>query len=150
MKKIFLIIACALIGFSVNAQTAKEKSKSTWKTLSKVTYKQKFDEMMGIDVNLPIFGKGILALAGKEIYVKGYMIPVDGYKEQKHFMFSAYPYSMCYFCGGAGPETVMEVYAKKGVKYTAQPIIIKGMLQLNSSDPNQLMYSLTNVEEVSR
>ena len=49
---------------------------------------------------------------------------------------------MCFFCNGAGPETVMEVYAKESIKYTSEPIIIKGKLELNDSDINRLFYAL--------
>jgi hypothetical protein len=80
------------------------------------------------------------------VEIKGYIIPVEGYKNQKEFVFSAFPYSMCFFCGGAGPETVMEVFSKEPIKYTAEAIIIRGKLELNDSDVNRLMYILNNAE----
>jgi hypothetical protein len=55
---------------------------------------------------------------------------------------------MCFFCGGAGPESVMEVYAKEAIKYTTEAIIIKGKLELNSNDVNQLMYILNDAEMI--
>ncbi|MCF8247536.1 MAG: DUF3299 domain-containing protein [Saprospiraceae bacterium] len=119
-----------------------------WKTLSKITYKKEYDEMLGFKVDVPIFSNEIQKLEGKEVTIKGYIIPVEGYKSHKDFVFSAYPYSMCFFCGGAGPETVMEVRAKTPVAFTADPISIKGTLHLNSTDINKLMYSLSNVEIV--
>ena len=57
---------------------------------------------------------------------------------------------MCFFCGGAGPETVMEVYAKEAINYTAEPITIRGRLQLNSGDINRLIYSLSEAKLVER
>jgi translation initiation factor IF-2 len=51
---------------------------------------------------------------------------------------------MCFFCGGAGPETVMEVESEVGVDFTAEQIIMKGTLKLNDSDINMLMYRLEN------
>lgn len=119
-----------------------QNPEDTWKTLGKVTFKTKKDPMLGYDVDVPIFGKEVKELEGKTIEIRGYIIPVEGYKQQGYFVFSAYPYNLCYFCGGAGPETVMEVFTKKGttVKYTAKPITIKGKLVLNSKDVNKLMY----------
>ena len=35
---------------------------------------------------------------------------------------------MCFFCGAAGPETVMEVKATEGIKYVADAIYLKGIL----------------------
>jgi hypothetical protein len=122
----------------------------SWKTLSKITFVKKYDEMMGFKVDMPVFGEEVKKLEGKEITLKGYIIPVEGYKSHKEFVFSAYPYNMCFFCGGAGPETVMEVFADEAIKYTADPITIKGTLELNDKDINRLMYILKNVKMVKK
>ncbi|MEY4927224.1 MAG: hypothetical protein RI894_1660 [Bacteroidota bacterium] len=63
-------------------------------------------------------------------------------------MFSALPYNVCFFCGGAGPETVMEVTSKMPIPVSAEPIILRGTLALNSGDVNKLMYMLMNAEIV--
>jgi len=95
---------------------------------------------MGFKIDIPVFSAPVKALENKEIEVKGYIIPVEGYKSHKEFIFSAFPYNMCFFCGGAGPETVMEVEATDAVEYTAEQVILKGTLSLNDSDINRLMY----------
>ncbi|MBL7831065.1 MAG: DUF3299 domain-containing protein [Saprospiraceae bacterium] len=119
-----------------------------WKTLGKVTYKKKFDELLGFKVDVPIFSKDVKDLDGKIIELQGYIIPVEGYKSHKEFIFSAYPYSSCFFCGAAGPETVMEVKSDEPVKYTVNPIKIKGKLRLNDKDINKLMYGLSDAKIV--
>lgn len=134
--------------FTVAFSFALQAQDYMWKTLGKITYKKEYDEMLGFKVDVPIFSNEVQKLEGKEVTIKGYIIPVEGYKSHKEFIFSAYPYSMCFFCGGAGPETVMEVKAKTPVPFTADPITIKGTLHLNSTDINKLMYSLSNVEMV--
>jgi len=116
-----------------------------WKTLADITFKKEYDEMMGFKVDVPVFSEQVKKLEGKEVTIKGYIIPVEGYKSHKEFVFSAYPYNMCFFCGGAGPETVMEVYAKEAIKYTAEPVVIKGTLELNATDVNRLIYALNDV-----
>jgi hypothetical protein len=80
--------------------------------------------------------------------VKGFIIPVEGYKSHKEFILSAFPYSMCFFCGGAGPESVMEVTSNDAVEYSAESVVLKGKLTLNSDDVNKLMYSLTEARLV--
>lgn len=117
---------------------------NTWKTLSKVTYRKEYDELMGFKVDKPVFSDYIKNLEGKQITLKGYIIPVDGYKSHKEFIFSAFPYSMCFFCGAAGPETVMEVKAKEPIKYTTESIVLSGILRLNSDDINRLMFKIEN------
>ncbi len=148
MKKIifaFLTAGFILSVFSIEAQA---QNSNIWKTLSKITFKKEYDELLGFKVDVPVFSPDVKKLEGKEVVVKGYIIPVEGYKSHKEFIFSAYPYNMCYFCGGAGPETVMEVFALQPIKYTAEPIEIKGRLQLNDNDINRLIYALVDVERV--
>ena len=143
--RINLYIALTIILFSFSLE-AQSKYDNVWKQLSDVTYKMEYDELMGFKVAKPIFGKSVRTLENKEITIKGYIIPVDGYKSHKEFVFSAYPFSMCFFCGGAGPETVMEVEAIEGVKYTVEPIILKGILKLNEKDINRLMFKLVKAQ----
>lgn len=145
MKKFLLAIATTLLISSFVAPTATAQD-NMWKTLSKITFKKQFDESLGFKVDVPVFSEDIKKLAGKEIKIKGYIIPVEGYKSHKEFIFSAFPYNMCFFCGGAGPETVMEIYAKEAIKYTAEPVTLKGKLELNATDVNRLIYTLKEVE----
>ena len=144
--KLKSIVLTAIFAFTLS--TGLMAQEFMWKTLSKITYKKEYDEMLGFKVDVPIFSNEIQQLEGKSVTIKGYIIPVEGYKSHKEFVFSAYPYNMCFFCGGAGPETVMEVKSKNAVAFTADPITIKGTLHLNSTDINKLMYSLSNAEVV--
>jgi len=141
MRSILLIFFIFCIGGALHSQSP---GPSTWKTLSKITFKKEFDELMGFKVDVPVFSKPIQELEGTEITIKGYIIPVDGYKSHTEFIFSAFPYNMCFFCGGAGPETVMEVLASEPVEYSAESVKLKGILKLNNEDINQLMYKLEN------
>ena len=120
------------------------KSYATFSPLSpvQITFKKVYDELMGFKVDMPVFSDQIVALEGKEITVKGYIVPTEGYKSHKEFILSAFPYNMCFFCGGAGPETVMEVVSLEGVEFSADPIVLKGILRLNDNDINHLMYKL--------
>lgn len=137
---LFLIIST----ISLSTTTAQDKEKSVWKTLSKITYKKQYDELMGFKIDVPVFSDQVKALEGKTVEVKGYIIPVEGYKSHKEFIFSAFPYNMCFFCGGAGPETVMEVESREPVEYTAEQVVLKGTLTLNDDDVNRLMYLITD------
>jgi len=143
---ISLIILTMFTGFSIAQNSGKEEN--IWKTLSKISYKKEYDELMGFKIDKPVFSESVKSLENKEVIIKGYIIPVEGYKSHKEFIFSAFPYSMCFFCGGAGPETVMEVEATEGVKYSADAIYLKGILKLNDKDINRLMYKLVNAKLV--
>lgn len=135
------IVLATLLIFSLIHVQAQENS---WKTLAKITFTKQYDELMGFKVDVPVFSEDILALEGNEMNIKGYIIPVEGYKGHKEFIFSAFPYSMCFFCGGAGPETVMDVFATEPIDYTAEQITLRGTLELNATDINRLMYTLND------
>lgn len=139
-----LLFALTFTAFDVKAQSA--ATESLWKTLARITYKKEYDEFLGFKIDKPVFSEEIKALDGKEVTVKGFIIPVEGYKGHKEFILSAFPYSMCFFCGGAGPESVMEVTAIEPIEYSAEAVTIKGKLTLNSSDVNKLMYALTGAK----
>jgi hypothetical protein len=140
---LFTLSLLFMAGTAVQAQET-----NLWKTLSKITYEKKFDELLGVKVDVPVFSEEIQALEGKEVEVSGYIVPVEGYKSHNEFVFSAYPYNMCFFCGGAGPETVMEVTSIDPVKYSTDRVLLRGKLALNSDDINRLMYVLTDAKLV--
>ena len=142
----FLIAITAL--FTLAATQPLQAQDKTWKILSKITFKKEYNEMMGFKVDVPVFSEAVQELEGQEVTVRGYIIPVEGYKSHKEFIFSAYPYNMCFFCGGAGPETVMEVYASEEIEYTAEPVTLRGTLELNADDINRLIYAIRDARQV--
>ena len=149
MNKIIYSFCFILFSGLLTGQ-ATSTDQNMWKTLSKITYKKEYDEFLGFKIDKPVFSDAIEELEGKEVTIKGYIIPVEGYKSHKEFIFSAFPYNMCFFCGGAGPETVMEVLAAEPVEYTADPITLSGKLVLNADDINSLMYKLEEARMISQ
>jgi len=112
-----------------------------WKILLSVKSEQRRD------AHVPKFEEAQKALDGKQITVTGYMYAYEEAPAHKFFMLSYYPVSMCYFCGGAGPESVIEVTVKKPLKNTSKQITLKGTLKLNATDTDRLFYILLNAEE---
>lgn len=141
MKNLLLFSLLAALFLSPVDSVAQNEG-NVWNTLAKITFKKEYDEMLGFKVDVPVFSDQVQAMDGEEIEIKGYVIPVEGYKSHTEFVFSAFPYNMCFFCGGAGPESVMEVYADEPIKYSPEPITIKGTLELNATDVNRLIYAL--------
>jgi hypothetical protein len=148
MKKLLLSTLFLLaITLTVSAQKLSDMKGNAWQTLSLVTFDSKFDEMLGIDIQVPKFSPAVKKIDGQTIELQGYILPLEGRRSQKYFIFSAYPYNLCYFCGGAGPESVAEVYCKQSIEYTTKMIRIKGRLSLNKSgDLDKMIYILTDVE----
>lgn len=138
MKVIFNYIIIFI--FSILACPA-HAQEGVWKDLLAVKTIQKRDAYT------PKFDEKQRAYDGKQITVKGYIYAYEEAPVHKFFMLSYYPVSMCYFCGGAGPESVIEVTVKKPLKYTSREVTLKGTLKLNDSDPDRLFYILLNAEE---
>ncbi|KYG78677.1 hypothetical protein EV198_1376 [Roseivirga ehrenbergii] len=138
-----LIFILLILGVTTSAFA---QEKNMWKTLSNVTVEKSFDEILSIDVEHYNFASQVKALNGKEISLEGWMIPLDELRGENYFVLSSLPFANCFFCGGAGPETVAEVFSKKEVKFTEKKVKVTGILTLNSDDPLRLMYILNDVE----
>lgn len=124
---------------------AMSQTTNAWKTLSKVNYETRFDELTQFEEEYPIFSKEVEALNGKEITVEGWMIPLDELRGENYFVLSSLPFANCFFCGGAGPETVIEIFSKKQIDFTEKKIKVTGVLTINADDPLRLMYILNEV-----
>lgn len=118
-----------------------------WEVLSKVDVIKSYDQMLGYEVDIPIFHEAIKELEGERISLTGYMMPVDS-KRSDYILLSSLPYANCFFCGGAGPETVVEVNLMEEISYTKKLIKIEGYLELNDQDPLHLFYILTGARLV--
>ena len=140
---ILLIICCW--GISLFAQN--DPTPDLWRTLADVRFSKVLDKEFGYHVSYPVFSEEIKDLDGKEIIVRGYIIPLE--EDLGYFALSAFPYQSCFFCGNAGMETVMEVYPKKEFDYTPKAVRVKGRLRLNNEDMiDHLMYILEDAEIV--
>lgn len=116
-----------------------------WPKLYDVTYLPADESFGGLDK--PVFSEAARSLRGKVVSVPGYLVPFEGgATKSNHFMLSSLPINACFFCGGGGPETVIEVFTTKPISYTDQPVEIKGTLFLNDRDPGQMIYVLNSAE----
>lgn len=94
---------------------------------------------------VPSFDSSIRSYEGKEITLEGFFKPMD-LPEKKVIIVSKNPYAECFFCGGAGPESVAEV------RLTTMPprlkadarIRVTGTLRLNGRDIHHMNFILEN------
>ncbi|MFY0599685.1 MAG: hypothetical protein JXR03_08430 [Cyclobacteriaceae bacterium] len=130
-----LLVAISFVGF---AQT--DDPINHWKTLEGLEYEKSSDEYG--EIYVPKFSEDIRKLEGEEIELSGYIIPFEGMFKPAEIIISSLPIASCFFCGGAGPESVAQVHLNEDVKYTAKKIKVRGKLSLNDSDMDELMYIL--------
>ena len=98
----------------------------------------------GIIYTKPTFPAAIKALAGKQIKVAGYMMPLDNAAKQKRFILLAYPPG-CPFHMHALPNQYVEVKSLVGVPINETKVhIVTGTLQLTGYDESGIFYSLVN------
>ncbi len=140
MKKLIFIIFSLAI-FSPIQSFAQD---ITWKILADVSWERKYNKEYDEHINYPKFGQVVKPFTNKEVVIKGYLLPVE--VEGDYIVISAFPFQSCFFCGGAGVESVMEVYLKKKKTVKAMQIKVKGKLQLNTDDVNHLVYLLKDAE----
>ncbi|EAY26328.1 hypothetical protein [Microscilla marina] len=112
-----------------------------WKILLKVKYHFKDNKY------IPKFEAKHKALDRKTVTISGYMYPLDEAKEHQYFMLSYYPIKVCFFCGGAGPESIIEVNTQKPIKFTSKKITLTGQLRLNPDDPDRMFFILLNARQ---
>ena len=124
----------------------KAQSKLSWDTLADYDFEMRFDEESELYFRYPLFSEKIKKLEKKYIHITGYMIPVD--VESNYYVLSAFPFANCFFCGGAGPETVIELELKPGHRRfkTDERLTFKGEFQLNSIDAYSLSYRMLEAE----
>lgn len=113
------------------------QSKALWQLMMATPYSE-----VGKDGFRAVFSDSLKNLEGKEISLQGFMYPLSESKKQARFMLSYYPVQSCFFCGMAGPESVIEINARKAFAQSNQLIGVKGKLKLNRDDPHKLFYSL--------
>ncbi len=120
-----------------------------WVQLSDMTMEYRYNEEFGFDIPYPVFGDEIQSLDGKEVSLEGFVLLIET-EDEEIVILSKYPYSQCFFCGGAGPESVVDVLLKDEEKEhnlrMDQRVTFKGTLKLNIDDLDHLNYIFENAE----
>ena len=121
-----------IVSFSSIATAQKSKKDiNYWDVMADVSIRPQFNPFTETFDNTPTFGKKVLKLEGKEIHLTGFIIPADLTKGR--MTLSKFAYASCYFCGAAGPESVIEIEAKNPIIYRMdKPISLKGKLRPES------------------
>ena len=120
----------------------------TWEDLTDVEFKDVYVEELDAYYWKPIFGPSVENLEGKKFHITGYVIPVD--IDEDFYVLSRYLFANCFFCGGAGPETVVDLQftGHSPREYaTDERLTFAGELKLNSDDVYQMNYIIVGAHE---
>ncbi|MEL6390064.1 MAG: hypothetical protein AAFQ02_07860 [Bacteroidota bacterium] len=140
-------LALLLIFLSISSIRAQEFL--DWDQIGMVSWKEEYDASLGYDVTIGEYDERIMAIEGKDVIVKGYVIPLDALGIS--YALSRTSFASCFFCGEAGPETVMELrvppksIAPDRLKNTL--LTFQGRFQIRISNEKGLHYVLLNATE---
>ena len=121
----------------------------TWEALTDVKFTLHFSPELGMEVTEASFGESLKALKDQQVMLKGFMIPLDPLSTK--YVLSRYPMANCFFCGQAGPETVVELrlHPKSIRRYPMDEVqTFKGYLRLNEKDASALHYIIEEAEKM--
>lgn len=142
-----LLIVCSFLLSDLDS--ARAQTLITWEDLTQVTFKKTFDPAIGIEILTATYGPRIKELNGKEVLLKGYIIPLDPLGTQ--YVISRNPMATCFFCGGSGPETVAELHLhpKSLRRYATDEVhTFKGKLKINEANDKSLHYVIEMAERM--
>jgi len=122
-----------------------------WELFSTTRFTEKFNPKQGMYFYYPKFNDQLKALEGKSVELQGFYIPLD-LNEKSTIILSKYPMAECFFCGGSGPESVAVAHLKipPSRKLKMDQIIkVRGLLQLNADDVEEMTFILKNAEIIN-
>jgi hypothetical protein len=144
MFRIFLFLVIAPASLLAQSNTYKGFPSLVWPKLYSITFVKANDEHGEYDK--PVFSDQVRSLEGKTVTLPGYMVPFDSGTRGSVFMLSSLPLNACFFCGVGGPETVVEVHLTEPADFSEKPLEVRGILRLNSDDPDKMIYILEKAE----
>ncbi len=116
-----------------------------------VMHEYKFQDEEGFDwVGVrPEFDEKIKMLENRNILMQGYMFPLDQDEKQKTFLLIPFPPS-CPYYPHVSSNLIIEVHAKKSIKYSYDAVNIRGELELvENDDLYNIFFRLRNAVEIS-
>lgn len=151
MSKIFriavlLFTTCLLLSFFQAAAPVF----LSWNVLQDVEFEEKYVKEVDGPMLFPKFTARMKALNGKQVRIEGYVVPFD--PSGARLALSANSYAACFFCGKAGPASVLTVNLRQPNKKfkTDQYRGFTGRLRLNNSDIKEFYYILEDAEMISK
>lgn len=137
--------AILLMSFAPNSSVQSEEivqknpTEITWKMLGQIDFVKQKNPYYG-EVMYPMINSTLKALQGKKIKVSGFIVPIDS----KNYALSKNVFAQCFFCGNAGPETIM------GIKYRGETprlktdtyVTMEGTFRFNDNDLDDWIYHI--------
>ncbi|MFA5593573.1 MAG: DUF3299 domain-containing protein [Micavibrio sp.] len=97
----------------------------------------------------PVFSDELKKLDGQEVLIQGYMFPLENEERQSLFLIGPFPLS-CPYHYHVTPNLVIEAHAVRPMKFSYDPVNIKGKLELVPKDDEyNIFYRLKDARPAS-
>lgn len=112
----------------------------TWKLLGIIKFVKKPAKDYPEGVMFPIINSSLKEKSKKKIAISGFIIPIDNVS----YALSKNVFASCFFCGQAGPETIMGIKFKGTTPKlkTDQFVTLEGVFRYNDNDVNDWIYHI--------
>jgi hypothetical protein len=140
IKSFFLVLF-----FITASNSAYSQLKLSWKDVIDVYAKEVTFSEKNPAIAIKGQGKSLKDIEGKVITITGYFLDLD--PDGEWFMVSKNPFATCFFCGGAGPETVIELLKYKNIKKkfkTDDIVEVTGALRMIAENEDDVGFVLDN------
>jgi uncharacterized protein len=88
----------------------------------------------------------VKALDGTDVTTQGFVLPLDGLDNTKHFLLTRRT-PVCLFCPPGEPNEVIEVHAKKAVAWGDDMVTLKGRFKLVNDGEKAIFFTLDDAEQ---
>lgn len=140
MKRMIVALAALVLLMG----SARIQEPDMWALFSKTRFVEKLNREFGMYFLYPKFPEELKPYEGKMVTISGFYIPLE-MNASNVAILSKFPMAECFFCGGAGPESIVVGYLKqkptRKIK-TDEIIKIRGKLKLNENDIEELNFIL--------
>ncbi len=123
-----------------NANVVIARDTLNWKLLGVIKYVKKAHKDYPDGVQYPIINTTLKAKNKKRIVMSGFIIPIDN----STYALSKNVFASCFFCGQAGPETIMGIKFKGSTPKlkTDQYVTLEGNFRINENDIEDWIYHI--------
>lgn len=125
-----------------NTEQSTNAEPITWSLLGKIDYENRSHKDYPDGVMYPKVNQELKTKKGKKITISGFIIPIDN----ENYALSKNVFAQCFFCGQAGPETIMGIKFKGATKRlkTDQYVTLEGNFRYNETDVEDWIYHIDN------
>lgn len=111
-----------------------------WKLLGMIKFVKKPNKDYPEGVMFPVINSTLKAKNKKRIAMSGFIVPIDN----TTFALSKNVFASCFFCGQAGPETIMGIKFKGSTPKlkTDQYVTLEGNFRVNETDVEDWIYHI--------